>query len=75
MTLSEYERLVSDFGEPFTDKCIEVLDNYKGSSGRKYKSDYRAILNWVVDRVKEQHSELVRRETTLISGNPFRQAR
>ncbi len=24
-----------------------------GANGKKYKSDYRAILNWVVDKVKK----------------------
>ncbi len=28
-----------------------MLDNYKGASGKRYKSDYRAILNWVPERV------------------------
>lgn len=51
MTSDEYEKLVKEHGEENTKKMIEVLDNYKGSSGKKYKSDYRAILNWVKDRV------------------------
>lgn len=75
MTEVQYQKLVESYSEPFAKKCVEVLDNYKGSSGKKYKDDYRAILNWVVDRVKEKHPELVRRETTSFSGNPFRQAR
>lgn len=75
MTEAQYQKLVESYGEPFAKKCIEVLDNYKGSSGKKYKDDYRAILNWVVDRVKEKHPELVRKETTSFSGNPFRKAR
>lgn len=54
MTSDEYEKLVSQHGEEATKKMIEVLDNYKGANGKKYKSDYRAILNWVVDRVKEE---------------------
>lgn len=36
---------------------VEVLDNYKGSTGKKYKSDYRAILSWVVDKYKEKHNK------------------
>ena len=32
---------------------IEILDNYKGAKGKRYKSDYRAILTWVVDRYNE----------------------
>lgn len=53
MTKEEYKKLVDKYGKDFTDKCIEVLDNYKGSSGKKYKSDYRAILTWVVGKVNE----------------------
>lgn len=55
MTKSEYEKLVSEYGELQTRKMIKVLDNYKGSKGKTYKSDYRAILSWVADKVtKEQ---------------------
>ena len=53
MTQDELDKLVDKYGKDFTDKCIEVLDNYKGSSGKKYKSDYRAILTWVVGKVNE----------------------
>ena len=53
MTNAEYEKLVSTYGKEFADQCITILDNYKGSSGKKYKSDYRAILNWVIDKAKE----------------------
>ena len=37
-----------------------VLDNYKGANGKKYKSDYRAILNWVVKRAKEENQTIVK---------------
>ncbi len=53
MTNAEHEKLVSTYGKEFTDQCITVLDNYKGANGKTYKSDYRAILNWVVDKVKQ----------------------
>ena len=52
MTNVEYEKLINTYGEEFTKRCIETLDNYKGSSGKKYKSDYRAILNWVIEKVE-----------------------
>ena len=54
MTEEEYQKLLTKYGEDATKKCIETLDNYKGSSGKKYKSDYRAILTWVIDKVKPQ---------------------
>lgn len=55
MTNAEHEKLVSTYGKEFTDQCITVLDNYKGANGKTYKSDYRAILNWVVDKVKQSY--------------------
>ena len=57
MTNAEHEKLVSTYGKNFADQCITVLDNYKGSSGKTYKSDYRAILTWVVDKIKEQQAK------------------
>ena len=53
MTNAEYEKLVSTYGKEFADQCIYTLDNYKGSKGKTYKSDYRAILSWVVEKVEQ----------------------
>lgn len=53
LTEAEYNKLVEDHGEKKTRLFIEKLDNYKGSSGKKYASDYRAILNWVIERVND----------------------
>ncbi len=55
MTEEEYNKLVEKHGEELTNKMIEVLDNYKGSKGKKYKSDYRAILSWVADKVLKEN--------------------
>lgn len=54
MTEEEHRKLVEQYGENATARMITVLDNYKGQSGKTYKSDYRAILNWVVERVQEE---------------------
>ena len=54
LTNAEYEALVAKLGEDGAKRCIEILDNYKGAKGKKYKSDYRAILNWVVERYEEE---------------------
>ena len=51
MTKDEFNNLVKRFGEQRTRAAIEKLDNYKGSSGKKYKSDYRTILTWVIDEI------------------------
>lgn len=57
MTNAEYEKLVSTYGKDVSDQCITVLDNYKGANGRKYKSDYRAILSWVIEKVKQEQAK------------------
>ncbi len=36
------------------DRAVEILSNYKASSGKRYKSDYAATLNWVIGRVEEE---------------------
>lgn len=54
LTSDEYSKLVEEFGENATKRMIEILDNYKGASGKKYNSDYRAILNWVVGKYNEE---------------------
>lgn len=54
LTQDEYSKLVREYGEDDTKRLIEILENYKASSGKKYKSDYHAILNWVVKRLEEE---------------------
>jgi hypothetical protein len=48
----EIEKLVSVHGKEKTDWMFDKLNNYKIASGRKYKSDYHAILQWVVGELK-----------------------
>lgn len=68
---TEYDKLVKEYGKAATEKFIEVLNNYKGANGKTYKSDYLAILNWVVERVKKNHPTLFKKEETFEHGNPF----
>lgn len=70
MTNADYEKLISTYGKEFADQCINVLDNYKGSKGKTYKSDYRAILSWVVDKVKENGQRQFKNQPSSM-GNPF----
>jgi hypothetical protein len=51
MTEDELKKLEDKYGEENAKRMIEVLDNYKGSKGKKYANDYRAILTWVVKEV------------------------
>ncbi len=54
LTPTEHEKLLVAYGAAGTRRMIELLDHYKGSSGKKYQSDYRAILSWVVGRWQEE---------------------
>lgn len=58
MTEKEYQTLVTEITEARTKKAIEILGNYKGSTGKTYKSDYLAIKNWVIKRLVEDESKL-----------------
>lgn len=52
MLPEEYQKLISEHGEENTKVFVTILNNYKGSNGKKYKSDYLTILNWVIDKAK-----------------------
>lgn len=76
MKPEEYEKLVNGYGEPFAKACIQKLDFYKGSKGKTYKDDYRAILSWVVDEIKKSNPGLIQQTSnhnpvTEDEGNPF----
>ena len=78
MTNAEHDKLVSTYGAVDTARMIEILDNYKGQNGKKYKSDYRAILNWVVGRLIEEKGKGVNTygsssasESTGFSDDPW----
>jgi len=62
LTEDEYGKLVEKFGEEAAKRMIEVLDNYKGSSGKKYASDYRTILNWVWERVRDENPHMIKQQ-------------
>ena len=57
MTEEEHKKLIDAYGPEMTARLIEVLDNYKGAKGKTYKNDYRAILSWVVEKVKEEQAK------------------
>lgn len=58
----EYQKLVKNYGKHAVEKMIEILNTYKGAHGKKYKSDYMAILNWVVDAYEKREKEHKKRK-------------
>lgn len=55
LTEDEHDKLCSELGEEGASWCIEKLTNYKLATGRKYKSDYRAILTWVINEYRKEN--------------------
>ena len=46
MTEEEYQKLITELGDPLTKRYIEKLSLYQQSKGKRYKSHYATILNW-----------------------------
>lgn len=57
----EYQKLVANYGQAAADKSIEKLNLYKGANGKTYKSDYMAILNWVLEKIEKDFPGLIRK--------------
>ena len=56
LTETEYNKLLEEHKIDNLKLFIKILDNYKGANGKQYKSDYRAILNWVIDKTKKENT-------------------
>ena len=54
LTEREFGQLASAYGEEGAKWMVRKLDDYKAARGTTYKSDYRAILNWVVKEYQKQ---------------------
>lgn len=54
LTDDEYGKLVSSYSKDGAAWMIQKLDDYKAAKGATYKSDYRAILNWVVKEYQKE---------------------
>ena len=52
LSSEEFSKLVDKFGtDEQAKRAIEILNNYKASSGKKYKSDYHACIGWVFEKI------------------------
>lgn len=75
LTDDEMAKLTGDYGPDGAARLVTILDNYKGSTGKKYKSDYRAILSWVVDRYSEEQSRAPTRAQYPVQGGTWAERR
>jgi len=72
MTEEQYGKLVEKYGQETAAELIFILDNYKGSKGKTYKDDYRAILSWVVKRHEEDQRKCPGKQTEPKAWNNLR---
>lgn len=56
LTTKEIEKLKLDFCEGY-EWAIDTISNYKFSSGKKYKSDYHALIGWVKDKYTQEKNK------------------
>lgn len=65
LLISQYEELIEKYGSEKTSEIIELLNNYKEAHGKKYKSDYHAILQWVAKEVTGNKKKHIRQEKEI----------
>ncbi len=54
LTEEEHAKLVEKYGADMAQRLIDTLSSAKLAKGYKYKSDYHAILTWVVEKCKAE---------------------
>lgn len=54
LTRDEYAKLCERYSEDEVKGMIDLLSNFKGQNCKRYRSDYKAILNWVVNAYYER---------------------
>lgn len=55
MTQTEHDSLLAKHGQEFLAKMLDALNSYKGSTGKKYASDFHTMKEggWVIERVRK----------------------
>ena len=62
---SELNKLNEDFASHEVEWMLNKLNDYKASTGKKYKSDYAAINMWVKDAFKKAKVNFVKENNTF----------
>ena len=59
LTASEFKKLAARYGEKNTKRAIDKLSAWKLAKGKRYRSDYGAILSWAMGSVMGQKGAAV----------------
>lgn len=70
LTRDEYAKLCAEYSEESAKVMIGILNSYKGSKGKKYKSDYHTIRGWVKDKYYEDQQKNGYKSKESATGNP-----
>ena len=57
LTIDEYQKLCDLLTKEAADSLIEELDDYLGSSGKRYKSHYKTLRNWARRKIQNHKSK------------------
>ena len=60
LTQREHDLLIAKRGEEDAAAMIDILNNYKGSKGVKYVSDFCALNGWVSKRLAEEKAKALK---------------
>lgn len=76
LTQQEHDSLLAKNGAEFLSLMLDTLDAYKGSSGKKYDSDFHTMKQggWVVNRVKKDLQEQKNANEKINKSSPGRQS-
>lgn len=70
LTNDEVEKLLQEYGDEKSQWMFNELSLYKHSSGKKYKSDYHAILTWVVGKLQTHYKKSTTNQHTKTLPKP-----
>lgn len=64
LSQSELDKLYSEFSEHEVNWMLDKLNDYKASTGKKYKCDYSAINVWVKDAFRKAKVDFIKDNNT-----------
>jgi hypothetical protein len=62
LEVGEYQKLCELLGEEPTKALIEEMDDYLGTSGKKYRSYYKALRTWARRKIQD-HTKNIKKQT------------
>ena len=58
LTAEDYEKIVDKYGEELAAAAIQILNQYIGSTGKKYKSHYMTLIGWPIREAMKRNPSL-----------------